>query len=306
MMDALPAARSPTAFLLDIETFPPFSLYHDHLHCMRQCASSLMNVDLSVGMQGTKMRSELINILPLSVIGVFTKHVPATSNRSRLVLRAGSIVAAKTVRFTPNAAFGNELGWGQGGVPVVLLKDLNDGDVSVLVRQQDDSDGRLTFSGDVIELLASSIRQVEWHNVRRGNLNCYQGVTWGCAQLTQPLVLTWVASKRGNIEDDEGASALGQSPTSTPLFATAGIRDFVERMPKPIGHYDTVCIPLTTMAQWMTNEQYAHMKVQADTNFELMIVNIIPDRYSFQIISRMISKRFFFHSGNSKSRQLFS
>ena len=264
--------------------------------------SALSNVELTSGLQGTKMRSELVRELPLSVIGVFTKNVPVPLVHSRLLLRAGSIVAAKTVRFTPNAAFGNELGWGQGGVPVVLLKDVNDGDVSVLVRQQDESDGRLTFSGDVVEVLASSIRQVEWHNVRRGNLNCYQGVTWGCAQLTQPLVLTWVASKRGNIEDDEGSSTLGQPMTSNPLFATPGIREFVERMPKPIGHYDTVSIPLTRMAQWMSNEQYAHMNVQADTDFELMIVNIIPDKCSFQTISRNNLNLVYFHSGNSKKQ----
>ena len=163
----------------------------------------------------------------------------------------------------------------------VLLKDLEDGDISALVREQDDSDGRLTFSGVANEVLVRSIRQVEWHNVRRGNLNCYQGITWGCEGLNQPLVLTWVANKRGNIDDDESSSMLAQTRNGSPLFATESIREFVERMPKPIGHFDTIMIPLNQMAKWMTPEQIAAAETQTENNFEVMIVHIIPDRCEF-------------------------
>ena len=225
-----------------------------------------------------KARSDVEDLLPTSVFGVFPKSVNLASQSTTLVIPAGSIVAARCVRFSPNGAFGTDLGWGQGGVAAVLLKDLNVGDSSALVREQDESDGRLRFSGTVFELPAKSVRHIEWHNVRRGNFNCYQGIVWGCHDLTQPLVLTWVANKRGNMDEDEMTQNLGGGVTAPPLFDTAGIRDFVERMPKPLGHYDTVCIPLNRMLQWMTAEQYAVLENQADTDFEMMLMHIIPDR----------------------------
>ena len=273
---------SSTTILSDISSYPMSSLYRDHLHGFGQAIRALVGTTLSAGLQGMKLREDVNAVLPVSLVGVFPKSVSLTStNTDTVLLPAGSIVAAKAVRFTPNSAFGNELGWGQGGIAAVLLKDLKAGDQSALVREQDASDGRMTFLGNAIEVAAKSVRQIEWHNVRRGNFNCYQGIVWGCQALTQPLVLTWVANKRGTIVDDEVPFPLSSPTTSASLFASDGIRDFVDRMPKPLGHYDTICIPLSRMAQWMNAEQYAIIEGMPDTDFEAMIMHIIPDRYDY-------------------------
>ena len=278
------ATRSTsTSFLRDISSYPATSLFYEHLQLLNQVKLALANFALTPTLVNPKSRPELTNMLPVSVIGVFPKSVSLTSHQNRLILPAGSIVAGMCARFTPNAAFGNELGWGQGGAAVVVLKDLVDGDLTVLVREQDESDGRLTFSGPVIEILAKTVRLLEWHNVRRGNLNCYQGITWGCAALTQPLVLTWVASKRGNIEEDEASLVLLSTPEASPMFSTAAIQDYVQRLPKPIGHYDTIVIPLSKMKRWMNVEQYGALEGQADTDFEVMIMHVIPDRFALSI-----------------------
>ena len=275
------ATRSTsTSFLRDISSYPQTSLFYEHLHLLNQVKLALVNVSLTPDLLNPKPRPELTTVLPVCVLGVFPKSVSLTSHQNRLVIPAGSIVAAMCARFTPNAAFGNELGWEQGGAAVVVLKDLVDGDLTALVREQDESDGRLTFSGPIIEIMAKSIRLLEWHNVRRGNLNCYQGITWGCAALTQPLVLTWVASKRGNIEEDEASLVMSSTLESNPMFNTAAMQDFMQRLPKPIGHYDTIVIPLTKMKRWMNVEQYAVLEGQADPDFEVMIMHVIPDRFA--------------------------
>ena len=244
---------------------------------------ALEKVFLTPALVSPKLRPDITAMLPVSLLGVFPKSVSLASVQGQLITPAGSIVVGMCARFIPNGAFGNELGWGQGGTAVLLLKDLLDGELSVLVREQDESDGRLTFSGPVIEISAQAIRLLEWHNVRRGNLNCYQGITWGCAALTQPLVLTWVARKRGTIEEDEASLVSSKTVAPSPLFATAAVQAFVGRLPKPIGHYDTICIPLRTMKQWMNIDQYAALEGQSDTDFEVMVMHVIPDRFVFSI-----------------------
>ena len=278
------ATRSPSiSFLRDISSYPQSSLFYEHLRLVNQAKLALANVSLNPGIVNPKPRPELIVLLPVSILGVFPKSISLSSHNNRLIIPAGSIVAGMCAQFTPNAAFGNELGWGQGGAAVVVLKGLVDGDLTVRVREQDESDGRLTLSGPVIEVLVKSVRLLEWHNVRRGNLNCFQGITWGCAALTQPLVLTWVASKRGNIEEDEAALVLSNNVDSSPMFSSAAIQEYVQRLPKPIGHYDTICIPLSTMKCWMSVEQYAALQGQADTDFEVMVMHVIPDRFGLSI-----------------------